>query len=77
MVLFDRAISFFACLFDLSNWTNQSSLEILSSDNVLINGHDLKNAKYHLCRELKCDALRHLVPFVQFKKREKHLEEEC
>ena len=33
----------FACLFDLCNWMNQSSFEVILIDNVLINGHCLKN----------------------------------
>ena len=32
------------CLFDLSNWKNQSSFEVLSLD-ILINGHYLKKNK--------------------------------
>ena len=38
----------FMCLFDLSNWKNQSSFEVLSLVNILMNGHCLKNVKDHV-----------------------------
>ena len=37
-----------AYLFHLSNWKNKSSFEILSLDNILINGHYLENVIYHV-----------------------------
>ena len=39
-------------LFDLSNWRNKNSFEMLSLDNILMNGHYLKNVKYHVCKKL-------------------------
>ena len=38
-------ISELACLFDLSNWNNQSGFEAHSLDNILTNGHCLKKCK--------------------------------
>ena len=39
-----------------------------------LHSHDfLKQGPFEICHNLyKCDVLRNLVPFVQFKKREKH-----
>ena len=39
-----------------------------------LHSHDfLKQGSFEICHNLyKCDVLRNLVPFVQFKKREKH-----
>ena len=39
-------------LFDLSNWKNKSSFEILSLDDILINEHYPENVKYHFCWKL-------------------------
>ena len=35
----------FVCLFDLCNRMNESSFEVILLDNILINGHYLKNTK--------------------------------
>ena len=35
----------FVCLFDLCNWMNHSSFEVILLDDLLINGHYLKNTK--------------------------------
>ena len=41
-----------ACLFDSGDWMNQNSVEVLLMDNVLINGHYLKNTKQHFSWKL-------------------------
>ena len=53
-------ISKLACLFDLSNWKNQSSFDVLSLDNILSNGYCLKNAKVHVHWKL----LHVAIPFL-------------
>ena len=35
----------FACLFDLCNWMDQSSFEVLLLKSILVNGHYLRNTK--------------------------------
>ena len=47
-------------LSDLSNWKNKSSFEILSLNNILINGHYLKNIKHHVCWKLLHTAIKFL-----------------
>ena len=49
-----------AYLFDLSNWKNKSSVEILSLDNILINGHYLENVKYNV----RCNLLHAATQFL-------------
>ena len=53
-------ISKLVCLFDLSNWKNQSTFEVFSLDNVLRNWHCLKNAKDHVQLKLLPVAIQFL-----------------
>ena len=46
--------------FGLSNWKNKNSFEILSVDNILINGHYFENVKYHVCWKLLLVAIQFL-----------------
>ena len=47
-------------MLDLSNWNNNSSFEILSLDNIFINGHYLKNVECHVHWKLQHVAIQYL-----------------
>ena len=55
---------------------NDEDLKMILTDNVLISQSVILKSFNKLFNKLsntlKCDALRDLVPFAQFKKREKH-----
>ena len=53
-----------ASVFDLSNWMSQSSFEVLSLKDILINEHYLKNTKYGKCL-LKATTCKHMIFIIQ------------